>query len=129
MFPFNLTLWTEFLEPSKLHADELIEIFQNVKNRIYDPSNWWQGADGADRLGRSVEALNARACRWCARGAVQVETDGLEPSLVILSLKLLNAATAKSRDSYETLVDFNDTSDHQEVLALLDWIIEQLRRS
>lgn len=89
---------------------------RRVRELLADPAHWTKGCDAKDKDGCQVYPTDAKAVQWCLRGAcLHVEQTLSRENSVALS-------------AIENRLDlaayfFNDSSSHQDVLALLDLLI------
>lgn len=102
-----------------------LEILKSARARIEKPENWTQGAFARDSRGNaSLLGRHGNACSWCALGAILVL---FEPNLEMnkeesLAMNALECAVGGS------VMRFNDTHTHAEVLAAFDDAIELARK-
>lgn len=97
-----------------------LETLKAARDLISDPARWTQGwlARDASKNVSYIGAENA-AC-WCSMGAL-FHVDGPYRPNSDLAIKLLSAAIGG-----KSVVRYNDTHTHAEVLALFDAAIAEL---
>ncbi len=96
----------------------LYEALVASRKKIENPENWMQGALARDANGALVEPASKRAVCWCAIGAIQAAAWPCDYPV------------ARKLETYiePLLVDeFNDSSTHDQVLALFDRAIKDTR--
>jgi hypothetical protein len=84
---------------------------------ISDPAKWTQGTIARDWTGKQTTADSIDAFCWCAIGALEKVASNAEP------FKLLKWSMPSG---YRSIVSFNDSHTHDEVLALFDKTIAKL---
>ncbi len=99
-----------------LEAEEMARIL------ISDPNRWTQRASARGADGIQILATDEDAVCWCSFGAVIKVTQGnYEVRGIVLNNMQREAVT--SMGAYGSLVLFNDTRDHEDVLAFFDRVI------
>ncbi len=105
----------------------LREKLTEARELISDPENWTQGCFARDKDGEEVAAFLTNATCWCAWGALKYVYDAVptmgyvginHPALLALKETIAGGVG---------LGDFNDRSDHHEVLAMFDKAISNCK--
>lgn len=98
------------------------EILRKARELISDPTHWTQKAFARGPDGRSVDDSDPRACSWCSLGALIKVTGENFPRGELV----LERAVRELHPGIDTasIVRFNDTRSHSEVLAVWDRAIE-----
>jgi hypothetical protein len=84
---------------------------------ISDPAKWTQGTIARDWTGKGTTADAVDAFCWCAVGALEKVASNAQP---------FRALKWAMPSGYRSIVSFNDTHTHAEVLALFDKAIGTL---
>lgn len=95
------------------------EVLRTARAKIEKPENWTQGAWARDADQHDMMPQMAGACSFCAMGAVQFITGESEAFYVSMQALKRSLETA-----HVSVLAFNDTHTHAEVLALFDRAIE-----
>ncbi len=100
------------------------EVLQLAKEKISKEANWTQRAFARNE--RDVETFynDARACRWCALGAV-FAVAGTNSAVSYDTLLALQSASNKLTNCSVSLFNDDFETSHGDVLALLDITIEE----
>ena len=94
-----------------------------LRELFSDPSRWTRGVEAKDSLGRIVLPLEEGAVCFCLLGGIlRVTDDDDDRSLALTSL--LEEALPPLR--YQGLDQFNDSSEHAQVLALIETVNHNL---
>jgi|SRR6478609_5560456 len=91
-----------------------------ARAKIANPNNWTQGTPAANAFGKNVCACDPSAVKWCSYGACVAAVGDIPDFNWYKPLE----AAVKELGFTGTVVSFNDTSTHTEVLALFDKAIE-----
>lgn len=94
-----------------------LEILRAAREKIADPDRWVKGELAIDGEGLRIETASGahRGVRWCAVGAC----------CAVAGMDWTTAGDALEAVAGESVVDFNDTHTHAEVLALFDRTIAE----
>lgn len=98
-----------------------LEILIDVRELLSNPNKWALGVLATDAIGQACKPLDDESCCWCLAGAILAcckaggEFEEAE--------SCLTPYTGKS------LVEFNDSHTHQEVLKALDKAISKLEKT
>jgi hypothetical protein len=100
------------------------QIVTGARQIIADPEHWHQGEHAVTRDGRSVDATDARAYRFCAVGAMRRAAHDLglghhhlaQPALLAIE----EFVYMRHPQLDNCLEQINDYSDHATVVQLLD---------
>lgn len=103
-----------------------------AKGLIDTPEKWAQEAYALDHEGREAGEWEDRACRFCTVGALYRTSFGVREQVQLIDTnEVLNSAYILldriMREKYGhrgSLIGFNDSHTHQEVMALFDAAIE-----
>ena len=98
---------------------EALETLTAVRELLSDPKRWTQGAMARDAQGNGVGHSSSDAACWCLDGAIRYAErhKPWRPGSPAF-------AALRERLHYTSVAMFNDSSEHAEVLALLDRAIE-----
>lgn len=103
-----------------------VQILKEIRDVIKDPEHWTQGAWAEDKWGGTVSVQQGEASKFCLIGACnRVEWNHAgEEGMATNALIARNAL----RETLEhgTLIVYNDTHGHQDVLDLIDKTIRRL---
>lgn len=92
------------------------EILIAARAKIENPENWTQGSYSRNIDGVTIDSPKSKAAVcWCSRGAIIAISETYEDEDLAMS-HLRNAIESK----YPTVVGFNDSSTHVEVLSAFD---------
>jgi hypothetical protein len=91
-----------------------------ARDLISDPERWTQGTIARDWTGKQTTADAVDAFCWCAIGALEKVASNAQP---------FRALRWAMPSGYRSIVSFNDTHTHAEVLALFDKAIAELERA
>ena len=107
-----------------MHDLRVLGVLENARDLISDSSRWCQGVSARTQDGFAVEPGHAEACRWCSIGAIvracAKNTDMVQPCIDALCTNLPPRLI-------QPLAFYNDTRDHDFILALFDKTIQKLR--
>ena len=119
-----------------------------ARNLISDPKDWCQGSSARDSNGERVMSMSSKASKWCALGALNrflsentFQTFGqYNESCAVVVHQCAKALSKTSifrnwcddiRGSYGgfeyAIGQFNDNHNHDEVMAMFDEAIEEVR--
>jgi hypothetical protein len=101
-------------------------ILADARALLSDPERWTTGTLAQREDGLPVDPWSPSACCWCLVGALQcVARRGGAPysDEYAAAYRALNRLLDQS-----DAVDFNDTAEHEDVLALLDRAIAEASR-
>lgn len=88
-----------------------LDALKKARELIKDPSNWTQRASARNSAGESRSPSSSSACCWCASGALEK----------VCNKFFIGPWDALSRfTKMQTVITFNDSHTHAEVLALFD---------
>lgn len=99
-----------------------VGILTASKNRISTPERWTKGTAARSVHGRKVAVTSKRAFCFCAVGAVERETQGIDDGYRS-AIELLNLAVETPLPfAMHEVVAFNDlgATTHADVMALFD---------
>lgn len=104
-----------------------IELLQRVRKRIRDPKRWTQNAIARNYSGAPVWPENQSAVCWCVVGAIvrEVYESGERDWYTADKIADILHHNQMRRSS---LIDFNDSHTHEEVLAIIDRAIQEVER-
>lgn len=104
-----------------------LDILKIARDRIATPDTWIQGPAAYRDDGAWTNGYDPRAIRYGLTGALQVGGDRDIPARVRARKRVENCMTWDRCGFRSTLDEFNDywTTEHQDVLDLLDKAIEQ----
>lgn len=96
------------------------QVLTEARELISDKSRWTQQASARDGGGNWVAENSARACQWCAQGAVYC-VGGTGPAMVsTLETAFRLLAQASPVGSGNRVVRTNDELGHEATLAMFD---------
>jgi hypothetical protein len=95
-------------------AGPVESLLTRARKRIEAPERWTQGHEALDANRRSVGPTTAAACQWCATGSLLCESESW--SAYEKAWWQLNGAL----DDDDSVIMFNDTHTHAEVIAAFD---------
>ncbi len=98
------------------------ETLTGARKLIENQQRWTQGAWGRDEDGNLVSYTSEHAVCWCSEGALKVVSGGRWELYSGARIALERALSAQGEAT--SLTGFNDTHNHNEVLALFDKAIE-----
>jgi predicted nucleotidyltransferase len=98
-----------------------VEILKAARELISDEKRWTTCAMARDSAGHAVEAWDDDAVCFCSVGAIAKACVDIHPRGEI---DARNALTKETTGGH-TIVSFNDTHQHAEVLALFDRAISR----
>jgi len=101
-----------------------------ARDRISTPDRWTKGWFSRDKFGSFVYPFSDDAVRFCAIGAIQnavgpVGTEGRQ-QVINTVFGAIYDALEKIDPDCAGLAEYNDTHNHEQVLALFDAAIELL---
>ncbi|MDP9590618.1 UNVERIFIED_ORG: hypothetical protein J2W19_003182 [Shinella zoogloeoides] len=96
-----------------------LETLQNARELISDQKRWTQKAFARDASGNVVDSDDKAAVCFCAAGAITKAANNLH-----VAVRARHAFREVARQS---VLDFNDSHTHAEVLAVFDLAIEKAR--
>ncbi len=100
----------------------VVEALTRARKRISKPENWTQGTFVRDSDGALLwDFESVEAVCWCASAAIAVEVRWDQQEDV-------SAALLKALPLGETIVGFNDSHTHTEVLELFDRAIDLVKK-
>lgn len=94
------------------------DILRQSREKIADPKHWTKGNFAQDEEGEPVSTTSPRAVCWCAIGAIDATAGGLA------ALYWLSDAVHEKAGPSCSVSEFNDKSEHADVLAAFDRAIE-----
>jgi len=94
-----------------------LETLKAARHLISDPAKWTQGTIARDWTGKQTTADSIDAFCWCAVGALEKVGSNAGP---------FRALRWAMPSGYRSIVSFNDSHTHAEVLALFDKAIGTL---
>lgn len=98
-----------------------VDILRSARDLISDEKRWTQSAEARDDRGSEIRALSPKATCFCAIGAIAKASEYVHFSNEINARDLLR----KQLGGGHTIVSFNDTHTHAEVLAVFDRAISR----
>jgi hypothetical protein len=101
-----------------------LDVLKKAREVISDPAAWTQGSSARDEEGRSCSPDSYGAVCFCSIGACDLASkvlDAVDCYGTALGA-LRNFMSQKGYDRY--IADFNDRSNHAEVLAIFDETIK-----
>lgn len=110
-------LGMEFENPPKKVA--ILTAFMKARDLISDPQRWTQKAAVRNQYGKEVELNDFDAVCFCAGGALEK----VSPETVTDCFNLFRRTHGKG------ITTVNDNEGHEAVLAAMDEIIENLKKS
>jgi hypothetical protein len=96
-----------------------VEILKAARGRIDTPDKWTTGAYARTADNKTQNCDSGYACKWCAYGAILLVTE--EPTG-----EYFEAVRMLEDECDGSVVNYNDTHTHAEVLAAFDRAIEAL---
>ena len=114
------------------------EVLEEARTLITDRNAWTQGSDARDADGNPVKHTDAKACKFCATGAIFHVSDLFGPAIKILAQTIrleekefyddyLEIDSSDVCDPIELIQGFNDETSHENVLDLFDRAIATLK--
>lgn len=99
------------------------QVLLKVRERLSIPDRWCKEENAKNTLDEKVACNSPSATCWCINGAISVESSAMVgPLYILLNDKIIKHTNNK----YTSYMRFNDESEHDEVLAFLDKVIEEL---
>lgn len=99
------------------------DILTAARAKITNRVSWVQGWDAQDGGGFEAPPTSGIACAWCSNGAI-ASVDGPMPESKKARAYLASAMGNAYRHPEQSIVAFNDTKTHTEVLAAFDRAIK-----
>lgn len=96
-----------------------VEILKAARERISDPERWTTRVGARDQAGDATLVLDPNACKWCALGSIEAETNG--PGVLYAEA---SAALFLGTQNEYGVVGTNDHLGHDAVLAMYDRAIQ-----
>ena len=97
-----------------------LEILMKTRELIAEPEHWQQGMYASNRDGFGTAPSSPSAIKFCVVGAFSRATRGLETEAGREAKDILRKFLG-----WSSLIKYNDSHSHAEVLAALDGAIEQ----
>ena len=108
---------------------EILDILIAARSRIADEAHWCQGHAAEAEDGLVVWPHDARAVRWCASGAVEVEDQcGIFSSVLVRLVPYARAIVGEVTAFGDRVLYINDTLGHAAVLELFDTAIRGIKQ-
>lgn len=105
------------------------EVLFKIRAKIAKPENWTKGFMARNALDERVEVHSKAACKFCISGAAELVTCEYEPMFKrqtqLLERTLLSLHAQIGINS--SVVNYNDTHEHEDVLNLIDKTIKAQR--
>ena len=110
-----------------------VDFLKAVREKISRPESWTKHDYAKDVNGEAVSPIAPEAVCWCIRGAIaSVEgidgDEGDDGDQAFFALGPIGAAVFEKTGD-RLIAGFNDTSTHEEVLAVLDRAVEIAREN
>lgn len=98
-----------------------LEVLKGVRHLLENPRNWTQRTPARDIKGLPVHAVSKRAVCWCTIGAVhKVVGKDYREFFPSMHTDVLRAIRDVLPDPYDSVAEFNNSTQHADVIQLLD---------
>jgi hypothetical protein len=107
----------------------ILDVLIQARARISTPDHWMRHHPAADKFGNLVPSNRPEAHRFCALGAIGNALGGCDKPEWEPTVKALHEAKDRlfPKAARISVTGFNDTRNHEDVLAIFDGAIEAER--
>ena len=108
------------------------KLLENARNRIAKRENWTRGYMARTEFGQLVDPIDPKACQWCMMGALGAEAgynmnESYGDKLDTHPHYREAVSALKEASPTGGTWSFNDMSSHEQVLAVFDKAIANMK--
>lgn len=111
------------------------DLYARIRSILSNPAHWTKGAYGRTSTGEDFDPLSEDCVCWCVLGAAEKAYNELHPPKGCYRTETFSEVRKLMRPferfiserSNTSIITWNDTSEHSDILKAFDEVLEEIR--